>query len=126
MNQWAYSREAVPSCPELPAVIRRSWSSGPTLQLTLTVDTGAFMTGLPLIALRKLRARQVDVARVEDYEGRLNTVPVFEIDVDIDGRIFPCTKVIGLEYQGGFIGRDILNKFVTSLDGPGEETRLSL
>ncbi|MBI2906308.1 MAG: hypothetical protein HYX92_01490 [Chloroflexi bacterium] len=63
---------------------------------------------------------------VKDFNGNDVDVAVFLVDVEIMGLNFPGTEVIGVNSLRGFVGRDLLNSFVATLDGPQRVTRCTI
>jgi hypothetical protein len=53
--------------------------------------------------------------------GAVARKKVFRAHLEIAGRQFTAFPVIGLSLTVGLVGRDILNHFVTTLDGPRKD-----
>lgn len=115
---WAYDLTEAPAVAQLEVGLSHAWAGGDEIAQSLLVDSGAFMTGVPISVLRHLQARRVGQEQVYDFDGRIVRVPVYEVSIDLAGSTFRPFRVIGLESQTGFIGRDLLNEFLVSLDGP--------
>ncbi len=105
--------------PTIAAVIGRPWSADVSLPVDLLVDTGATMTGTPLIVLRQLGLLPLWWDVFSDFNGTETRVPVFAVDLDVVGvDAFGGMPVIGIQSGLGFVGRDILNGLLATLDGP--------
>lgn len=120
-NTWNYSRELNPPFPVLPVRLFKPWSTSRTLITeNLQVDSGADMTAVPLSIIEKLRPRLLVMGEAYDFDGNLvDDVPIYELGIEIIGIRFDSVRVYGLSSDIGFIGRDLLNNFHVSLDGPG-------
>jgi hypothetical protein len=120
-KQWNYSRRLKPPYPFVEVALFAPWSASSSVLIEkLQIDTGADRSGIPLALINKLEPRLRDWVEVFDFDDNIvEDIPVYEIGMEIDGMRFNSIKVYGLNSDFGFIGRDLLNSFFISLDGPG-------
>src|ERR1051326_1305076 len=120
-NSWSYSRKLYPPFPIVQVRLFKPWdASGLSITENLQVDSGADVTGIPLAIIKRLKTRLLDdMGELYDFDGNwVENVPVYEMGMEILGVEFKSVKVYGLNSEIGFIGRDLLNNFLVTLDGP--------
>jgi len=84
------------------------------------LDTGASHTFIPLDALLAIYSEPVDVGRVEDYEGRVHDVELYPAHVIVPEQYSSDMRVYATTSEA-LIGRDILDLFRVTFDGPAKE-----
>ena len=121
-RQWKYSDKSKPAFPIVEVKLFTPWSaSSSLLKETLQIDSGADMTGIPLVVIDRLKSRLLAWEEVFDFDDNLlEDIPVYEVGIEILGLKFNSVRVYGLNSDLGFIGRDLLNGFLVSLDGPNQ------
>jgi hypothetical protein len=125
-HNWGYSFGFEPPSPVVEIEIFLPWTESSKVTTKLVqVDSGADMTGIPMDVLLDLGARPVNVLSVSDFNQRPANVPIFEISIAIAGRNFDVVRVVGVRSRWGFVGRDILQEFLVTLDGRSGETSFS-
>lgn len=84
------------------------------------IDTGATHTFVPLDVLEGLELKAVDIGRVEDFEGDLHDVEIYLAHLTIPGQFSKDLRVYATTSEA-LIGRDIIDRFRVTFDGPGLE-----
>jgi hypothetical protein len=124
-NTWPYSHDLNPPFPIVRVRLFKPWvSSKISITESLQVDSGSDVTGIPLTFIRRLKPRLVDdMGEALDFDGNLvENLPVYELGIEILGVRFDSVRVYGLNSDIGFIGRELLNNFLVTLDGPSRQS----
>lgn len=124
-KEWSYSQRLKPPYPLVEVALFAPWSaSSPVLIEKLQIDSGADRSGIPLALINRLGPGLLrDWVEVLDFDDNVvEDIPVYEIGVEIIGVRFKSIRVYGLNCDVGFVGRDLLNHFFVSLDGPGRRS----
>jgi len=112
-----YDHTIQPPAPSLSVLVSNSKGNAP-LSTRVTVDSGSSITALPLDALRALKTPAFDYLVVSGYENKETRMRTFIVAVEVAGhRLWPL-EVVGLDRSDGILGRDVLNRFIVTLDGP--------
>jgi hypothetical protein len=87
------------------------------------LDTGADQTVVPLPLIQRLGVQPVGQAVAKGYGGLTATVDVIEVSLFIPNLGVYLLRVLGHSAEPYvLIGRDILNKFRVTFDGPNQVT----
>lgn len=107
-----------PSVAVRLGLIDRELTIGP---LPALIDTGADATLVPLRYVRQLRAPVARRANLRTHLGSTRSVTLHLLDVGIDHVRLPSIAVIA-DTTGDevILGRDVLNRLILVLDGPGQ------
>ena len=95
-----------------------SWQ-GKNRTVDALIDSGASITCIPehivlALSLRKIREIPVSGATT----GQKIPRPYYVVDLRFLGFSFPANPVLSMPKRYALIGRDILNQYTTTLDGP--------
>jgi hypothetical protein len=101
-------------------------------EVKMLVDTGADMSTIPKTAVSKLegalgRSIPYDIVLTEDFDGKKSMLKRYNFKVEVwnGGSKFEHTiGIIAVDDEEGVLGRDILNNYILTLNGP--ELRWSL
>ena len=95
-----------------------SWG-GKSRTVYAVIDSGASRTCIPAGAVKFLSLVQKgDVLTSGATIKERKRLPRYIVDLRFLGHDFPANAVLGVERPHALIGRDILNEYVTTLDGP--------
>lgn len=122
---WPYSRALNPPFPSVQVRLFKPWvSSKISITESLQVDSGSDVTCIPLTFIRRLKPRLFDdMGEAFDFDGNLvELLPVYELGIELLGVRFDSVRVYGLKSDIGFIGRELLNNFLITLDGPRRQS----
>jgi hypothetical protein len=102
-----------PASPTNPAPVR----------LVALIDSGAFMSLIPWTLIGELHLQQVDYVMVGDYnavkEEDLKTLPVYWVHLTIPPLKPIMARVAPKKPESHVtIGRDVINDWLLTLDGP--------
>ena len=114
--QNGYGSTPAPACE-----IQLSWN-GQTQTIPALIDSGASGTLIPRAAALALNLRQVGERRASGAFGPANMTRLYVVNVNFLGITFPNHPVAAPGPPGdrayALIGRDILNRHETVLNGP--------
>lgn len=116
---YSYSRRFWPPAPFLEIRVAAAAQSRPATVPAL-VDTGSDVTSIPLTVAQALQLRPLGPAEVEGVaEGQIER-EMFRAFLSIGAREPVGLAVIGWHENIALLGRDILNHYVITLDGPNQ------
>lgn len=101
-----------------------SWR-GRTEHLQALIDSGASGTLIPESLVSKLSLRKIATIKTSGYDGRVEWRSVYVADISFLGFTFDRHPVVAAPRTYALIGRDILNRYKTMLDGPRLEFSLA-
>lgn len=111
-----YSFEYSPPAPSLKVRFNRPFSER-SLELQAKLDTGADMTVLPQHAVSELRLIPASRVCVSSFEGRKFWRYTYFVNISFNGFEYKMVEVINAQRRDALLGRDILNRLKTILDG---------
>jgi predicted aspartyl protease len=92
------------------------------LRVRAQIDTGAFMTVIPLALATQAGLLQVRELPVEGLGGAVFLFPTFLVEFAIDGLSPVTVEVMASPNEPDILlGRDVLNRYQIELDGPAQE-----
>jgi predicted aspartyl protease len=105
-----------PPAPVLPVRVGGIDDHDPAAMLRMLVDTGADCTLIPAQVARSLRLPVVDRMQIEGVAG-IALATIHAARVHVGGiRVLARVAAYGDE---ALLGRDVLNKMLLDIDGPG-------
>lgn len=110
-----------PPAPVLPILVARP-HEGPAVAVRALLDSGADVTIVPTGMPEQLGLPVIGQVAVRVAEGPAETRPLHAARVRL-GRREVHVEVIALGTEA-LIGRDLLRRFVVTLDGPAGEVRV--
>ena len=114
-GRFPYDATLVPPAPVVPVRIAVPVGEE-AVALSALVDTGADCTLVPEHIARRLRLPLVDRARIAGVTGEERSASVYAARIEVTGFSI-LTKVAALGGEA-ILGRDLLNRWVATLDGP--------
>jgi predicted aspartyl protease len=113
----AFDRQFVPPSAVADVVVTHPVSSSNSAPLGGKLDTGADITVIPegLVSQLGLSARSHVWARA--YDGILSQRPVYYVRFRLEGHDLPVVRCIAADRRNVLVGRNVLNRFVVTLDG---------
>lgn len=120
-----YDARFVPPAPVLSVIVYPIGEMNGTASLAAQPDTGADICLVPLDHLDAIGAGWPYSSRLRGQWGNSRSVEVYEVDLEIAGHRFPGVEVVAERYSNEvLLGRNVLNKLILLLDGPGQQTDL--
>lgn len=121
MLTFYYSNSYNPSAPVIQVTLQHP-DGFPTIgPVSAFVDSGADATIVPHHYIDQLGTKSDDEGYVKSAWGARKRITFHMIDILIgDTLIFSIDVLADAEVQEVILGRDVLNQFRVTLDGPGE------
>jgi predicted aspartyl protease len=111
-----YSFEYSPPAPSLKVRLTRPFSDL-SMELEAKLDTGADMTVLPQHVVSELMLIPARRVFVLSFDGREVSKYTYFVNISFNNFEYKMVEVIDAKRQDVLLGRDILNKLKTILDG---------
>jgi hypothetical protein len=105
-----------PAAPILETQITHPNKTSRKIKMEMQLDSGADMTCIPLVINEDIPNLRSGSVKVEDYNGIISIKRTRFILLVI-GEQELLTEAIEVEGEIGLLGRDLLNKYRTILDG---------
>lgn len=115
---YRYDTRFTPPAPVLPVFIS-SPSGSSQFQVEAMVDTGTEITVIPSAAARTLSLQPAYVVRARVFGGRPREAAVFAASVSLESGARQMVGVLVWDEWFALLGRDIINHWSLTLDGPG-------
>ena len=116
--RFAYSKKLSPPGLLLPTFFRRGGSQV-SLTVECKIDTGADMTAIPLELKSRLKIKDFTLRSCKGaLDKEYRTVSTCFIEYSFDGKNFSEIEVLATARPTVLLGRDILNGFVLTANGP--------
>lgn len=113
-----YDLDFEPPAPTLPITLMHPSDSTRTSTVTAQLDTGADLTAVPRRILDSLALPHAGDLLVAGYDGKLARVPMYYLNLTIAGHVLDQIRVVAISGEQALLGRDVLNRFYTHLNGP--------
>ena len=82
------------------------------------LDSGCSCTVIPQTIVSRLSLRKIKNVQLNVATGTSGSYSQYVADIQFLGFVLPSFPVISLPKSYALIGRDILNRYTTTLDGP--------
>lgn len=115
----ALSRDFDPPAPMVPVRLRAPDGLDSTL-VEGKLDTGADLSAIPEHHIAELSLPPVRTVRAAGFLGGFQEVIIYRADLTIDGMEFPHIEALATRRPYAIIGRNVLRRLVTKIDGPAE------
>lgn len=120
-----YSSDYDPAAPVIEIRIRKPSSTTSSTTLTAMVDSGADATMIPRKYLKAVRAQYAGTRILRGVTGQPQQVDLFVVVVEIGHFSASGIRVVAIaDDSTPLIGRDVLNQFIITLNGPAEVLEL--
>ena len=118
MTRVAFDDSFDPPASVLPVRVGGIEEHDPAAMLRMLVDTGADCTLIPVRIAKSLRLPAIDRVSIQGVGGKAQHATVHAARVRV-GALRALIRVVALGDES-LLGRDILNRLVLTIDGPGE------
>jgi predicted aspartyl protease len=119
----AYNLAFLPPAPTLEVAICNV-QTGITTMILAKIDTGADSSVIPDVLVDDLELIPFDTLLSIAFDGNTEEQTSYLIDISFAGRTFSDLEVITAPLEYVLIGRDVLNHFVTTLNGPDQQLEI--
>lgn len=113
-----YDVDFIPPAPTTFAAITHPSEESSIEQIKMQLDSAADMTCVPQHVLSNIPNLSYSSVKVKGYDGSVSTRTTYFVRLSLDGRELGIIEAIPIGGDIGLIGRDVLNDFVITLDGP--------
>jgi predicted aspartyl protease len=121
MIRFKYITQFRPSAPFVYVTIRTADGASEIGELPAQLDTAADRTVVPMKVVDELAVEPMGNIPIGGVAGHVTLMPTFLVQVEI--RLLRSVNVAVVAHREEpfvLLGRDVLNQFRVSLDGPGE------
>ncbi len=127
MVRYAYNRQVTPPAPFVHVSVRAPYDGSAGVEIPGQLDIGADVAVIPSSLIDALKLMPLDSILAVGFGGQVLTVPTYLVELCIRGLSPVTIKVIASpdEERYALLGRDLLNRFRISLDGPNLAVELS-
>lgn len=123
---WAYDQSIEPPAPSLEVLIRHIWTKDRFYTVSARLDTGADISAIPQFIAEALELQPTRTIVTEAYDGAQTSVNTYVVTLEVAQARFPQLETILIPEPYALLGRNILNYFYTTLNGPALNFSLSL
>lgn len=129
MTSTKYSNTKIPPVPILNVKLSPPREASKTDLLPAMIDTGGDFTLVPLSWLLQINAPETRSAYLRGLWSERQLVTLYLVDMHLEEGVLVAIEVIALEDEEEIeddleiiLGRNITNKLILLLDGPGTQT----
>jgi predicted aspartyl protease len=112
-----YDRNFSPPAPIANVAITHPVTGSSSGSLPGKLDTGADITVIPEILVSKLGLSLNAYLWARSYDGTFSHRPVYYVRLSIEGNELLAVRCIAADRQNVLVGRNVLNRFLITLDG---------
>lgn len=119
MVRYNYNQQVSPPAPFVHVSVRAPHEGAAETAVPAQVDTAADLTVIPGRLVAELQLLPLDLVSALGFGGHLMTLPTYLVEIRV--RELPPVQVKVLaspDEPYALLGRDVLNRFVVTLDGP--------
>jgi predicted aspartyl protease len=113
-----YSRDFDPPAPFMDVIIAASNDSGPQRSVGALLDTGAEISIIPQQIAHELELSPYAEMIIEAFDGRRQRANLYAVTLEVAGTYLSPVRAVAYPSSYAILGRDVLNRFLTTLDGP--------
>jgi predicted aspartyl protease len=119
MIRYAYNQQVNPPAPFVHVSVRAPHKGSAAEEIPAQIDTGADLSVIPWRLVEGLRLVPLDSVSALGFGGQVLTLPTFLVELQIRDLGPVTVKVLASDDEPyAVLGRDVLNRFWISLDGP--------
>lgn len=126
MAQFLYDSSFDPPAPVIEFGLGLPREANPRRYLMALVDSGADVTVIPVQILTEIGAKIVDRRFLRGVIGSRERVGLYQVVIHMPtGIAYGIRAVAGQKIEEAILGRDVLNQWRITLDGPGETVEIT-
>ncbi len=118
MSTFPYDSSETPPAPYIDLQLCPLRHPNRLIRVRAKLDSGAGLTVIPLDLVNRWRLQEYGRIRVQGFNGTISIRSIYRIDLSIGSRWFRDIAVTATRRSNILLGRDILNQFCITLDGP--------
>jgi hypothetical protein len=112
-----YSTEFDPPAPVVGFTVYCPVDHGRAASVEGELDSGAEISVVPQRLVDELHLMPRRVMIAQGYDGTQSQWATYMVDLQVEGHLVNDLEVIALPRQGAILGRDVLNRFIVTLNG---------
>jgi predicted aspartyl protease len=113
-----YSRDFDPPAPFIDMIVAAPGDSGSRRSIGALLDTGAEVSVIPQQIVHELELSPYAEMVIEAFDGRRQRVNLYVVALEIADTRLSLVRAIAYSTSYAILGRDVLNRFFTTLSGP--------
>ena len=117
--KYPYDRVFSPPAPILPLEITIPEEPQRRVQVDAQLDTAADISAIPARVVDEWNLEPVSEVTVTGYNAETETLPTYTVGLELPQAHIRRIEVISIPEPYVLLGRDVLNHFYISLNGPG-------
>lgn len=119
MVRYNYNRQVSPPAPFVHVSIRPPNEGSAEAVIPAQLDTAADLSVIPGRLVDELQLLPLDSVSALGFGGHLMTLPTFLVEIRVRDLGPVCVKVLASPDEPyALLGRDVLNRYTVTLDGP--------
>ena len=119
MSRYRYNYQVIPPAPFAYASVGAPVEGASSVEFPAQLDTAADLAVIPWRIVEELRLSQLGEFEALGLGGHVMTMPTFLVQIQLRGLAPQVVKVLASPEQPYILlGRDVLNRFRVTLDGP--------
>ena len=113
--------------PPAPVLAMECWSpaGGPMMEVAALLDSGADITVIPSRVVTSLELRETGSVTAVGFSGTQVEIDVFSVSIRVPGKEPTYARVVPWDGDYALMGRDLINSWRVTLDGPAQGFNLS-
>jgi hypothetical protein len=112
-----YDSDFSPPAPVLEVTAHHPKTAGLETRVRAQLDPGSDISVLPESAADAIGLQRDGELEVEGYDGLVTCVPLCVVTLEIAGEVLPPMSVVVMPRSLAILGRDVLNRFILTLNG---------
>jgi len=119
MSRYRYNQQVKPPAPFAYASVSATAEGAPSLECPAQLDTAADLSVVPRRIVDQLQLDRLGEFETLGFGGHVMTMPTFLVRIQLRGLPSQVVEVLASrEEPYVLLGRDVLNRFRVTLDGP--------
>lgn len=118
MVRYNYNQQVQPPAPFIYVTVSVPGQAARSVRIPALIDSGADMTVIPPRLLTDLRLIRFSEVGIGGFRSAARPLDTFLVTLQIHDWMIEAVEVISGDDSYGILGRDVLNQFLLTLDGP--------
>lgn len=119
---YSYNSDYMPSAPFVDVTLSTHGADSPIIEVEAQIDSASDNTAIPAAILTRLDAENTDTQIMRGIDEKPTLVDLYSVTVTLANQRYTVDAVELKQGKTVILGRDILNYFSITLDGPSLTT----